>query len=281
MILIADGGATKTDWCLLDKHSNNAKFFKTQGINPQVQSLPWINKMLQKEIPSTVQELPLNEIYYYGAGCSSEHFNNKIEHALSETFNASLINVDHDMMGAVRALCSNKPGIACILGTGSNSIYFNGKKLIKKSDALGFILGDEGSGAHIGKQLIIAYLYNQLPNELMQYYSNELKLTKDIILTKVYSLPNPNRYLASFCGSLEQFRTHPYIEDLLESSFESFFNRHVLIYKESKKLPIHFTGSIAYFYHDVLEKICSKHGLQLGSIIQQPILNLREYHQNT
>ena len=280
MILIADSGSTKTDWCLLDQSANNSKFFKTKGINPQVQSLSWISNMLLKEIPATVQQLKLTYIYYYGAGCSSEHNNYMVEQALNNTFTVNVIAVNHDIMGAVRASCNREPGIACILGTGSNSIYFDGKKLIKKSDALGYILGDEGSGAYIGKKLVADFLYGRLPKELMIYYKDELQLSKEIIFQNVYTLSNPNRYLAAMCGSLEPFRNLPYVINLIESSFEEFFRLHVLIYKESKKVPIHFIGSIAYFHQETLERICKKHQLQLGNFIQSPIVPLCDYHQN-
>ncbi|MEZ5003585.1 MAG: N-acetylglucosamine kinase [Chitinophagales bacterium] len=280
MILIADSGSTKTDWCLLDKGDKNAKFFKTKGINPQVQSSDWINEMLHKEIPNPIQQLHIDHIYYYGAGCSSRQNNKIVGDNLSTVFNAENIHVNHDIMGAARALCGTAPGIACILGTGSNSVYYDGKHLVKKSDALGYILGDEGSGAYIGKKLVADFLYGQMPDELLAYYKDELKLTKAKIFNKVYSQPNANRYLASFCGSLEQFRSNPYVETLLQSSFETFFQLHVLIYEECKNVPIHFTGSIAFFYQDVLDRVCDKYGLQLGNFSQRPIQELRDYHQN-
>ncbi|MEZ5008451.1 MAG: N-acetylglucosamine kinase [Chitinophagales bacterium] len=280
MILIADSGSTKTDWCLLDKGDKNAKFFKTKGINPQVQTSDWINEMLHKEIPNPIQHIPISHVYFYGAGCSSKQNNKIVGDQLKQIFNAGRIHVNHDIMGAARALCGVEPGIACILGTGANSVYFDGKDLIKKSDALGYILGDEGSGAYIGKKLVADFLYGNMPDELMLYYKDELNLSKAKIFNKVYSQPNANRYLASFCGSLEQFRSNKYVEDLLENSFDEFFKLHVLIYEESKNVPIHFTGSIAFFYQDVLDKICHKYELQLGNFAQRPIQQLRDYHQN-
>ena len=206
MILIADSGATKTDWCLVDEASGNTKTFNTQGINPQVQSAIWISKMILEEVPKTVQIIDLRKIYYYGAGCSSLKLLNTLEQTLQYIFKCDDIEVNHDILGAVRALCGNDPGIACILGTGSNSIFYDGEIVLKKSHALGYILGDEGSGAFLGKQLIADFLYQSLPIAISDYLTDERSLKKEDILQKIYKEENPNRYLASFSIVLSKFR---------------------------------------------------------------------------
>ncbi len=280
MILIADSGATKTDWCLVDEHSGNTKKFKTQGINPQVQSSISISKMILAEVPQTVQKIPLDKIFYYGAGCSSLKLLNVLEQTLQYIFKCDEVEVNHDILGAVRSLCGEDPGIACILGTGSNSIYFDGTSVIKKSHALGYILGDEGSGAFLGKQLIADFLYQSLPNKMNNYLTDELELKKEDILTRIYKEENPNRYLASFSIILSKFRGENYVEDLLLFGFENFFRRHVSIYKEATSVPIHFTGSISHYFADVLQSICEKRQLTCGKIIKAPISGLVNYHLN-
>ena len=280
MMLIADSGATKTDWCLMDQENGNAKYFSTQGINLHTQSPVWISKMLLEELPVTVQQMELDTVLFYGAGITSNKLVITMEQTLQYILNGKSVEVNQDLLGAVRALCGQKPGIACILGTGSNSVYYNGKEMIKKSHALGYILGDEGSGAYIGKKLITDYLYDHLPKPLDDHFRMTLQLDKDGVLERIYNDGNPNRYLASFSEELDQFRGIKYVEALLKTCFSDFLKYHVLIYKESKKHPIHFIGSIAYAFGDVIANLCEDRDLRLGKIIQRPIEDLVKYHLN-
>lgn len=278
MILIADSGATKTDWCLIDPSNGHAKYFETQGVNPQVQSQVWISKMLLEEIPVTVQQIEFEHVCFYGAGISSLKLTSAMEQTLAYIFHSRTIEVRHDLLGAVRALCGRSPGIACILGTGSNSVYFDGERLVKKSHALGFILGDEGSGAFIGKQLVTGFLYNKLPEALADHFRSEVAADRDEILERVYREENPNRFLASLSRLLSDFRGEPYVEDLLFTSLRAFFENHVLIYSECRDVPTHFTGSIAHFYSDVLGRLLEEYGLRPGKVIRRPIEELVAYH---
>lgn len=278
MILIADSGATSTDWCLLDENTGDVKYFTTQGTNPRLRSPVWISKMLLDELPVTVQKIALEELYFYGAGIASVKQAGSMEQTLRYIFNSRSFEVRNDLFGAVRAACGDEPGIACILGTGSNSVYYDGSDMIKKSHALGFILGDEGSGAFIGKQLVADFLYDTLPGPLTDHMRDEMGLQREAVLDGIYSDPNPNRYLASFSAILSDFRGIPYVEKLLKDCFSEFLKRHVLIYGESREHPVHFIGSIAYFYGDVIANLCEDHGLKLGKIIQRPVEDLKDYH---
>jgi len=238
------------------------------------------HRNVTKRIPATVQQIIFEEIIFYGTGVSSISTVNIMEHCLRALFKGERISLHHDLLGAVRALCGNEPGIACILGTGSNSALFNGTELIKKSPALGFILGDEGSGAHIGKSLLTDYLYKQVPEPLDNHLSNDLGLDRETIMNKIYKESNPNRYLASFCELLSGFRGLNYVEQLLKDSFTTFMKQHVLIYDASHDLPIHFTGSIAHHFGDVLANLCEEKGLSLGKIVDRPVEELVQYHLN-
>lgn len=280
MILIANSRASSTDWCLVDPSSGNTKYFETSGINPQLQSQMVISRMLLEEIPVTVQQIPLERLYYYGPGGHTSKLRQMIEQCFTYVFDMASLRIKEDLLGAVRATCGNDSGIACILGTGSNSVYFNGKKLIKKSEALGYILGDEGSGAAIGKTLVTDLLYKNLPEPLSDYLTLELNLNREAILDGIYKETEPNSFLASISPVLEKFRGHPYVESLLRQSFDRFIQFHIMVYEEATRVPIHFIGSVAYFYGDVLAELCEKHELTLGQIIRRPIENLVEYHSN-
>ena len=182
-------------------------------------------------------------------------------------------------MGASKALCGDKKGVACILGTGSNSCYFNGKKIINNSPGLGFILGDEGSGAYMGKKVVQYFLYNTFDPDLMDRFMAKYNTDSATILDAVYRQPLPNRYLASFVSFLIENRGHFMIENIIEDSFNDFFFTHICKYKESWTLPIHFTGSVAFGFKDVLKQMCQSYELELGNVLKQPMDGLIKYHR--
>ncbi len=275
--LIADSGATKAEWCLLKGKKKKTIF--TQGISPYLMTTEQITKILQKELKPKLKKENINEIFFYGTGCSSKQNVKNVKQALKEVFPSSKkINVDHDLMGAAKALCGNEKGVACILGTGSNSCYYNGKRIVKNSPGLGYVLGDEGSGAYLGRKVIQHFLYNTFDEELMSAFRNKYNTDRLEILDHVYRKPLPNRYMASFALFLTENRGHYMIENIIEDSLNDFFFNHLYKYRESWLYPIHFTGGVAYAFRDVLKNLCHTYQLQLGKILKNPMQGLIEYH---
>lgn len=274
--LIADSGSTKAEWRLLD--GKNKKTIITQGISPYFLSTQQIQELLEKELLPKVKSRQPDEIYYYGTGCSNPANVKSIKTALQQVFGKVSISVDHDLMGAARALCGNEPGVACILGTGSNSCYYNGKRIVKNSPGLGFILGDEGSGAYLGRKVVQHFLYNTFDPDLMDRFNAKYNTNAVEILEAVYKGPLPNRYLAGFTAFLAENRGHFMIENIIEDSLNDFFFNHLYKYKESWTHPIHFIGSVAFGFKDVLKEMCNNYELQLGRVLKQPMDGLLKYH---
>ncbi|MFY7879126.1 MAG: BadF/BadG/BcrA/BcrD ATPase family protein [Lacibacter sp.] len=276
--LLADSGATKAEWCLLK--GTKKKILFTQGISPYFMNTEQIVKMLNEELKPHLKREQIDVIHYYGTGCSNPDNIKSIRKALKQVFTTtSKIHVDHDLMGAARALCKNQKGIACILGTGSNSCYFNGKKIVKNSPGLGYVLGDEGSGAYLGRKVLQHFLYNSFDEELMARFNARFKTNQIEILDKVYRQPLPNRYMASFAVFLSENRGHYMIENMLEDSFNDFFFNHLYKYKESWLYPINFVGGVAFGFKDVLKSLCELYGLQLGTVMKHPMEGLIAYHR--
>lgn len=274
--LIADSGSTKCEWCLLQ--GNKKKLIETTGISPYFLNGAQITIALEKELlPALKKNLP-DEIYYYGTGCGSPINRKMVHRALGNLFPSAGIYVNHDLMGAARALCGKSKGIACILGTGSNSCYFDGKKIVKNSPGLGYVLGDEGSGAYLGKKVLQYYLYNTFDEDLRYKFDAKYVTTPVEILEQVYKKPQPNRYLASFALFLAENRGHFMIENIIEDGLNDFFFNHLCKYNESWKLPIHFVGSVAYGFRDVLRELSNTYEWELGRIFQKPMDGLIEYH---
>jgi N-acetylglucosamine kinase-like BadF-type ATPase len=198
---------------------------------------------------------------------------------LKKVFPGTVIEANTDLLGAARAVCGHDRGIACILGTGSNSCYYNGKKIVKNSPGLGFILGDEGSGAYLGKKVIQHYLYRTFDEELMQAFNDAFNTTHNEILENVYKKPRPNRYLASFAIFLAQHRGHYMIENIIEDGLNDFFFTHLHKYRETFLYPISFVGSVAFGFRDVLKNLCAGYELELGKVLKQPMQGLIEYHK--
>lgn len=274
--LIADSGSTKAEWCLLD--GKKKKNFTTQGISPYFLSSEQIQNVLQYELKAKMKASEPDEIFFYGTGCSNPVNVKLVKNAIQKIFTRAKVNVDHDLMGAAKALCGNEKGIACILGTGSNSCYYNGKKIVKNSPGLGFILGDEGSGAYLGKKVVQYYLYNTFDPDLMDRFNAKFNISGVEILDAVYKKPLPNRYLASFVIFLAENRGHYMIENIVEDGFNDFFFNHIYKYRESWTLPIHFIGSIAHGFKDVLKDMCHAYELELGVVMKTPMDGLIKYH---
>lgn len=277
MILLADSGSTKTDWGLVE-NGKLVKRLRTSGMNPFQMSEEAITEEIKThlvpELPGTV----LDEVHFYGAGCTKEK-QPIVERALRAnlTINGEC-EVASDMLGAARGICSHKPGIACILGTGSNSCSYDGKNLVKNVSPLGFILGDEGSGAVLGKLLVGDVLKNQMPETVIKRFFEKYKLTSAEIIDRVYRQPKPNTFLASFVPFLEENIDEPKIYNLVKESFRSFLRRNVMQYEGWQTLPIGFNGSIAKIYKKPLLEALEEEGMHLGRIIQAPMEAMVEYH---
>ena len=277
MILLADSGSTKTDWGLVE-NGKLVKRLRTSGMNPYQMSEEAITEEIKThlvpELPGTV----LDEVHFYGAGCTKEK-QPIVERALRAnlTINGEC-EVASDMLGAARGICGHKPGIACILGTGSNSCSYDGKNLVKNVSPLGFILGDEGSGAVLGKLLVGDVLKNQMPEAITKRFFEKYKLTSAEIIDRVYRQPKPNTFLASFVPFLEENIDEPKIYNLVKESFRSFLRRNVMQYDGWQTLPIGFNGSIAKIYKKPLLEALEEEGMHLGRIIQAPMEAMVEYH---
>jgi glucosamine kinase len=274
--LIADGGSTKTEWCLLKGKTKT--IFTSQGMSPYFLTGIEMQNIIRQEVLPYLKKASVDTLYYYGTGCTNTANVKMIKKALKSCFPAASLFIDTDVAGAARALCGNEKGIACILGTGSSSCYYNGKRIVKNSPGLGFILGDEGSGAYLGKKVIQYYLYHTFDEELRFKFDAKFAVTPSEILNAVYKSPLPNRYLATFAVFLAENRGHYMIENIIEDGLNDFFYTHIVKYSESWNLPIHFTGGIAYGFKDILVQMCSSYQLQPGNILKNPMDGLVKYH---
>jgi len=274
--LIAESGATKCDWCLISK--GKTRKITTQGISPYFLSKDQIIQLLTKELLPKLGKVIIKEVHFYGTGLSNVNNRKIIRNVLKQLFPGATRSVETDLLAAARALCGRKKGIASILGTGSNSCYYNGKKIVKNSPGIGYILGDEGSGAYLGKKLVQYYLYDTLDKPLKKAFETRFNTNRAVLLENVYKKPLANRYLASFAVFLAENRGHYMIENILEDGCNEFFFHHLLKYKEREQLPVHFTGSIAFGFKDVLQELCNHYNLTLGQVMKTPLKGLIQYH---
>ena len=277
MILIADSGSTKTHWCLLE-NSEVLKHIFTKGINPFYQTDVEISREIELTLIPELKNLNINKIYFYGAGCSFPEKKLLVSSALGSHFKDVQIQVESDLLGAARSLFADNKGIACILGTGSNSCNYDGRNIIENVSPLGFILGDEGSGAVLGKTLIADCLKNQLTPKLKDKLLNDYKLTPAIILDNVYKQAFPNRFLAKFTPFLLEHIDEPSIFNIVYDSFDAFFVRNVMQY-DLENIKVGFVGSVAYYFRDTLEIVASERGIKISDIMQSPMNGLVEYHK--
>lgn len=274
--LIADSGATKAEWCLLT--AGRKKTILTQGISPYFLNTEQITALLLRELKPKLKNVAVDEIYYYGTGCANPENAKSVKKALNKVFPAARAAVTHDLMAAARALCGRKKGIACILGTGSNSCYYDGKQIVKNSPGLGYVLGDEGSGAYLGKKVLQYYLYGTFDDELRGRFDAMFATNTKEILENVYKKPLPNRYLAGFCKFLAANRGHYMIENIIEDGLNDFFFNHLCKYRETWSLPVSFAGGVAFGFQDVLKQLCNSYEFELGIIMKNPMEGLVKYH---
>ncbi|MGY6562697.1 MAG: BadF/BadG/BcrA/BcrD ATPase family protein [Luteibaculaceae bacterium] len=279
MLLIADSGSTKCDWKLLD-NQNQATYFSSIGINPYFHNEKFIEDNLKKQTQLMEIADQVDYLFFYCAGGSTKELKAIVHRGLSLIFRHAKIVVDHDLVGAALSTYDGSPGITCILGTGSNSVYFDGDIMREEVPALAYILGDEGSGSYYGKKLLAAFLYKQLPQEMHDALIEEYKLDKDTVIDSVYMKPHANVYLASFMRFMSRFKETDWVKNNILHGMEHFLTTHVLCYSNAKKVPVHFVGSIAYYFRDELFQVADKLGLKVGKIDKKPIDGLVEYHIN-
>ena len=276
--LVADSGSTKTDWCLLKKGKKPVRF-STAGINPYLQSKEAIVAMLQKELPWDNNKYKADQLSYFGAGAANPEKQVFLCDILIAHFGIKKTEVQGDMMAAARALCGVKPGVVCILGTGSASCYYNGKKIKEQRPSLGYIAGDEGGGNYMGKRILQYYAYGTFDSELKMGF--EMRFGNDIrqIINTLYHQPNPNRYLASFVTLLKENRGHYMVENIIEDCLNDFFHTSILKHRNTWNLPLYFSGSVAYEFRDILESLCGQYELEIGDVIKSPMDGLIKYYK--
>lgn len=276
MIMIADSGSTKTTWCVVE-NSVMIKQIVTPGINPFYQTTGEIQELIMTSLYSETKSYKIDKIFFYGAGCAFQDKKETVMDALKYFYNEANIEVESDLLGTARALFQNHKGIACILGTGSNSCYYDGTQIVQNVSPLGYILGDEGSGASMGKQLIADCLKHQLPDWLEEKLLDEYELTPAMVIESVYLKPFPNRFLASFTPFLLEHLEEPSIFNLVYDSFDAFFTRNVMYY-DLENIEVGFIGSVAYHFRDTLEIVASERDIQISQILLEPMKGLVEFH---
>ena len=280
MILIADCGSTKIDWCVVENGEVKKQVF-TSGINALLMTEEQIRETLANELAQEVAEFEIESVYYYGAGCLFDDICANVRRAIAANVpSAKTIEVHSDLVAAARALCGNQEGIACILGTGSNSCFWDGEKIADNVSPLGYILGDEGSGAVLGKLLVGDVLKKQLPEELCEKFLKEYELDRQKIIESVYKKPAANRFLASLLPFLSKNIEEPAIHRLVLNAFKSFFVRNIENYKDYKNYAVSFVGSVAYYYREVLEEAAKAVDIKIGTVIKSPMEGLVKYHSN-
>ncbi|MBO4370432.1 MAG: ATPase [Paludibacteraceae bacterium] len=276
MKLIADSGSTKTTWALIDSKSCIQQL-TTDGINPYYESQDEIAKVIEQQLFLKLKTLNITEVWFYGAGCNDPEKNRKVSLAVSQSFGKAEVHIDTDLTGAARALCKHTDGIVCILGTGSNSCLYQDGEIKQNTSPLGFILGDEGSGAVLGRQLVADYLKGQMPDNLQKAFQEKFQPNRADILNAVYRQPFPNRYLASFTPFLSEHIEDTYTVHLINNAFDSFIRRNITPYGH-KELPLHFVGSVAYVFRLYLQDAVARAGYRMGKIVRTPMEGLIQYH---
>ncbi|MGC3944159.1 MAG: N-acetylglucosamine kinase [Chryseolinea sp.] len=278
MILIADSGGSKTDWRLID-NSGAVNQANAPGFNPYYQPIDDLKKSVQELLLPKINE-EVNKIFFYGAGVSSVKNQLTIKSAFLEFFPGAHIEIGWDLLAAARALCGHEPGIACIMGTGSNSCLYDGGKIIGNVANLGWILADEGSGANIGRKFLVDYLREVMPENLRNQFRERYPLSREEFLEKVYQQERPSAFLASFTKFIFQHLKEPYCYQLIYNSFAEFYENNVMKYDNYKNLKVHFTGSIAFYFSDVLRQVANDKGITVKNILEGPIAGLTLYHKN-
>lgn len=279
MILIADGGSTKADWIAINEDKEEEFRVRTLGLNPAVVAEEELHNRIINMFQLINIKDDVKEIHFYGAGCGTPKPTAILKKILETIFINAKVFIAEDMLAAVYAATGKEPAVVCILGTGSNSCYYNGKEMEMLVPSLGYILMDEASGNYFGKKLLIDYYYKKMPNNIASEFDKEYNLDADYIKKHIYKEANPNMYLASFAKFMFDFKDDKYVKKLIKKGFQKFFKYRVLPYNATKDTSIYFIGSIAHYFRDILEKVAKNNKLQITDVIQRPIDSLLEYHK--
>lgn len=279
MILVADSGSTNTDWAIIEKDKITSTF-TTKGFSPYFTKSDEIPTELKKKIPSYIQLEGINEVLFYGSGCSSTQMNNIIHEGLRQFFRFSSIKIESDLLAAARALFFKESGIVLILGTGSNTCIYDGSTIIENVPSLGYVLGDEGGGGYLGKLFITNLLYNNIPKEIHEDFRLKYNLTHSDILYKIYKEPNPNRFLASFCDFVLKHNQNSTIDKIIKKSFTDLFLNHITKYESYQNYKIRVTGSVGFYFREQLKEVAKDFNIHIDLIERNPIIRLAQYHIN-
>jgi len=278
MLAIAESGSTKTEWVLLNNENEVFKRIKTIGFNPDFHSQEDVLNELNSHAKEFIDPKLISRLYFYGAGCSSDRLRKVIHSGLSEFFTEANISVDHDLAAAAYSLYQDRPIVACILGTGSNSCFFDGKEIHEKVPALGFLLGDEGGGGYFGKQLLRAYFYRLLPDFIADDFYSTYQINWEDARKRLYKSDDANVYAASFTPFLAKHSEDPFIHKILEDGFQQFVDVNVKCFDLPAGTTVNFVGSVSYYFRDQIATLLERNGLQLGKVIKSPIDELVQFH---
>lgn len=280
MIIIADGGSTKTNWCLINSLGKKI-YFNTEGYNPYFVTSDYILSSMKKALPKDIPYDDIEEVNYYGAGVHNKQKANIVEEAMKQVFVNSKVFVGHDLLAAARALLGDKPGFAAILGTGTNSCIYDGNDVVMNIDSAAYILGDEGSGCYIGKKVLTDYIRGYMPEEVREHFWETYKITPDEVTDAVYTKPLANRFCASFSKFLYDSTVNiEYNRGIVKGAFTDFFKNLVTRYPNYEDYSFNCIGSVAYNFRNVLEEVASEHNMEFGKILRSPIDDLVKYHMD-
>lgn len=278
-ILIADSGSSKTDWVWLDANKNRT-FFSSKGLNPHFLSKEEISESVADLVMDNIREIKIDKVFFYGAGSGNISNKKILSDVFDQIFPEAKVYIETDLLAAVIACFGKSEGIACVLGTGSNACVYDGEKIIKEIPSLGFVLGDEGSGGYFGKQLLNSYYYKTMPLELREVIESKTNMDLDSVLYRVYKQPQANKFVASFIETMNAFKDHTFIKEMVREGFEDFADKQLSYFEESRSLSIGFVGSIASAFEDVLREVLKERGMQVSVIVRNPLEKLADYHIN-
>ena len=278
MIAIVDGGSTKCDWVILENSGKISQKTESIGFNPNIINADLIPQEIEKNPHLFLIKNQLDYIYFYGSGCGTVENALLVETQLQKVFPYAKVTVKEDLTAAAYAAYNGKPAIVCILGTGSNSCYFDGESIRRDLPSLGFLIGDEGSGSALGKHLVRRFFMKKLPQDLHQEFVETYHLTIEDAIKNMYHNPRANAYLAEFNKFVVQRKQHPYFQNMVFDEMKNFFEYQVLPYEEAREAEINFIGSIAYYYENTLRSVATELNLNVGHVVQKPIESLVDYH---
>lgn len=279
MIVIADGGSTKTNWCLINEAGRKIHF-NTEGYNPYFSDTNYIVESLRKTLPDHIESDKLLQVHYYGAGCSTDTNRKIVADAMQQIFPNAQVNIGHDLLASCRALLGDEAGFAAILGTGTNSCLYDGDDITLNIDSLGYFLGDEGSGCFIGKRILSDYMRGYMPKGLRDSFYDNFALTNEDIFDNIYNKPLPNRFCASFSKFLYDYKDtyEDYTFSTIEYAFTAFFDNLVVHYPNYKNYSLNVVGSVGYSFRDILSVVADRYEMGVGKLIRSPIDDLVDYH---